>query len=533
MSKLTPARIEKALKYRYRKFRTKLSAGTTASTKFESPTALREFALSTNNTGTHFNYEVKLPKNFQIPSSDLQIGQLVAFEIKQSQSTLDVSATFSATINEGYFAAAVARMLAPALNLDGAWSLDYRATTDRATTSRRVILGEIAETDAAEMEAAHTQIVLNAPADFNPALFNPIGLRLKKKLSEPKIAEIQISSDFKLNGQSKKIDEHLIAELRNYVGANVTFEDGAAAHLLTGLAATGLVLSVSGTVPSDVVKELTKLVKKPLPAVEPNPTVWLEWLWRSEAQRRLALLHHSGWFNGEGSFPSVDVLLVTNRIGMVPAALKFVDSQNYPNLNIKLGLHNITKTEAKKALADLQISRNLEVHHFAKDQNLGEIYGALTEISTADYIAKFDDDDMYGKNHLLDAIISMKYSGAGLFGRTPNLTWLATTEELLLRPFGDEEIFHKYIIGPTMVINRQALKRVGGWRPTPWAVDKALIDRFQTLGGGIYRAGAFGWAYVRHDQGHTWLRDESHFRNQAEHVWTGREAKALLKKVIS
>lgn len=532
MTKYTLGNISKALKYRFRKLTTRALAQTATSTKFDSPTALREFALITNNSAANFNYEISLPKNFQLPSSDLKIGQITTLQIKQTTNSLHVAASFSTKINEGYFAAAVARMISPAISLDSAFSFDYQVESERALPNRRVVLGDIAQTDAAEMEVAHIQKVLNPATVFNPALFNPIGLRLKKRLETPKIAEIRIDSELRLDGTVRKVDEHLVAELREYVGAYVTFEDSAPAHLLTGLAATGLVLSVVGNVPNEVVKDLTKLIRKPLPEINSNPTTWLEWIWRSEAQRRLALLHHSGWFNDESSFPKVDVLLVTNRIGMVPTALQFIANQTYPNLNIKLGLHNITKTDAKKILASVEIDRPLEIHHFTKGQNLGEIYGILTENSTADYLAKFDDDDMYGRNHLLDAILSMRYSGAGLFGRTPNLTWLETTGELLLRPFGDEEIFHKYIIGPTMVMNRQALKAVGGWRPTPWAVDKALIDRFQTLGGGIYRAGAFGWVYVRHDQGHTWLQDESHFRNQAEHVWTGREAKALLKKVI-
>ena len=83
-----------------------------------------------------------------------------------------------------------------------------------------------------------------------------------------------------------------------------------------------------------------------------------------------------------------------------------------------------------------------------------------------------------------------------------------------------------------MVMNKAALVQAGGWRPSPWAVDKALIDRFTSAGIGVYRASQLGWVYVRHNQGHTWVRDESHFRGQAERVWTGEEAIRIRDTVI-
>ena len=128
--------------------------------------------------------------------------------------------------------------------------------------------------------------------------------------------------------------------------------------------------------------------------------------------------------------------------------------------------------------------------------------------------------------------MSLKYSGAGLFGRTPSMTWLSATDELLLRPFGVEETYNKYVIGATMVMSKAALIEVGGWRPTPWAVDKALLDRFMAVGAGVYRAGQLGWVYVRHNQGHTWMRDESAFREQAVASWTGEKAQELRTLVL-
>jgi hypothetical protein len=530
-SKLTPARIAKAIKFRLKKLGTVTSQVQSPARTFGSTTELRDFALKTQNTGSAFRYEIQLAQNYQLLGLDLKIGQLKEAEIALKNSKVSVSAKFSAEINEGYFAWAVTRMLAPALSPSGAMSVDVSALGP-AAAGEKLALGPIAKTDAAEMELQYIKTLEVQPADFDLALFNPIGLRLKKRLESPEIANIQVGAELKLNGAVQKIDEHLVANLRNYVGAELEILDNANPSFVTGLAASGLVLHSNKPV-SSVHPELSSLISNTLP--DTTSSNQLEWIFRSEAQRRIAMLKHSTLLTKANPWPEVSILLVTNRLSMVGDALKQIALQTYPNFVVKLALHGISEAEASKELKPVQklLAEKLHVSYVDSKKNLGEIYGELTEQSTSEYIAKFDDDDLYGPHHLWDAIISMRYSGAGLFGRTPQLTWLETTGELLLRPFGDDEVYNKYIIGPTMVINRAALMEVGGWRPTPWAVDKALIDRFQQYGGGIYRAGGFGWVYVRHDQGHTWLRDESHFRNQAEKIWTGEEAVAIRNRATN
>jgi hypothetical protein len=531
LSKLTPARIVKALKHRIRKVRTTQTKMALPTKSFNSPTALREFALETQNFGTAFQYEIAIPSNFQLLSLELKIGQLEEVETSLKKSKLHIYAKFSNQINEGYFAWSVARMISPALSPYSAMSKDIKAESTTAA-GMKVVLGPVPQTDAADMEIRHIEIVNPKPAEFDLALFNPIGLRLKKLLESGEIAKIQITNDLKLNGTARTLDEHLVSDLRKFVGAEVEVSENANLSILSALAATGLVVHTDKVV-SALNLELATSLSQELPVA--NTTNQLDWQFRSESQRRLAMLHHSNVLSRINSWPEVTILLVTNRLNMVAAALEQIAAQTYPNFVVRLALHGISEPEASTEVSKAHnlLADRLHVNYVDQHKNLGQIYGELTQTSHSEFLAKFDDDDLYGPNHLLDAIISMKYSGAGLFGRTPQLTWLENTGELLLRPFGDDEIYNKYIIGPTMVMNRAALLEVGGWRPTPWAVDKALIDRFQQFGGGIYRAGGYGWVYVRHDQGHTWLKDESHFRNQAEQIWSGPEALAIKNRALS
>jgi hypothetical protein len=405
----------------------------------------------------------------------------------------------------------------------------------------RIHFNEFAGSDASAMEAEQALSLRDADLTkplFDLATFNPIGLKIRETSTEPIICELHVGESITINGHAYVADEFLVQKLHTCTGARVTISQSTnprtAASLVAGFAATGIVLHCQTKI-SDVNEELQALMNSEFPGTfESVAEQQVAWMARSEMQRRLAMLHHAGAWQLQESWPLASILLVTNRGDMLKDAVAFAMAQTYPNKEILVGVHGIDQATADSILKD-QVSNkhnNIQVIAFDSSLPLGHVYGALTSLATGEYLAKFDDDDIYGSHHLWDAIISLRYSGAGLFGRTPTITWLSETKELLLRPFGIEETFNKYIIGPTMVMKKSALLQAGGWRPSPWAVDKALIDRFTQAGLGVYRAGQLGWIYVRHNKGHTWVRDEAHFRSQAQHVWTGHDVDRIREIVL-
>jgi len=453
---------------------------------------------------------------------------------------LNIDIELSDLKQESEVAWAVAALISPALLPTASQSLDvtFEATADSVDLAALAMGHTIhheafAGSDASEMESSHARRVQPADVEsvyFDVATFSPIGLRIRETAAKPIIANISLDDFLVIDGTKFLADEHAAAHLHKFTGAIIhSYKDlPQNAGLLAGIAATGVVLH-SAVTPSHLNESLRALLATPLPTGDS-----LEWMIRSEQQRRLALLHHGGNLRLQDSWPLTSALLVTNRIGMLHNAVSQIVQQTYPSVEILVGLHGIELASGKAAVADhiSEFGDRIKLFEIPQSTPLGAAYGQLTAVSDGEYIAKFDDDDFYGPHHLWDAILSLKYSGAGLFGRTPTMTWLSASSELLLRPFGPEEIFNKYIIGATMVMNKAALVQAGGWRPSPWAVDKALIDRFTSAGIGVYRASQLGWVYVRHNQGHTWVRDESHFRGQAERVWTGEEAIRIRDAVI-
>ena len=64
-------------------------------------------------------------------------------------------------------------------------------------------------------------------------------------------------------------------------------------------------------------------------------------------------------------------------------------------------------------------------------------------------------------------------------------------------------------------------RSVGGWRPVPKSVDRALLDRVLGAGGLVYRTHGLGYVYVRHGAGHTATVSDEHFLTKTAAQYPG------------
>ncbi len=527
-SKLTPTRITRALKHRLKNLlKTTQAKRPVAALTFDSPLALRQFACVPANgerMDVRYAFSVTLPAGYVLPNGPrLRIAHITRLSLSLESTKLFVDVSFSEKKSAAAVAWAVATLISPSLAPTAHFGADVVPTDAALSAGQRLHFGAFHGSDASEMESQHARHITDADKSsvyFDLAQFNPIGLKLREKMDALPTRTVTAA-------ELSRIAPHDFAALE-LVGT------GFDAALVAGIAATGTIITSAAPI-DGLHPHLNAQLTAAAPAVlDDKSEQALHWLTRSELQRRAALKHHAGTFRLQPHWPLASVLMVTNRAAMLSHAVSQIIDQTYPNIEVIVGLHGIDLHEGERLLQNHRDLLGARIRLVALDSSipLGLAYGQLTGQTNGEYIAKFDDDDFYGPHHLWDAIMSLKYSGAGLFGRTPSMTWLSGTDELLLRPFGIEETYNKYIIGPTMVMSKAALIEVGGWRPTPWAVDKALIDRFMSSGAGMYRAGQLGWVYVRHNQGHTWVRDESAFREQAVASWTGDKALELRTMVL-
>ena len=122
------------------------------------------------------------------------------------------------------------------------------------------------------------------------------------------------------------------------------------------------------------------------------------------------------------------------------------------------------------------------------------------EQSRGELVTKFDDDDYYGPEHIWDLVLAHEYSRASLVGKAAEYVYLEGSDRTLRRfRGGAERVGSKLsLAGGAMIIARNDLDAVAGWRPVPSGVDRALMHDVVATDGRLYRTHGRGYMLVRH-----------------------------------
>ena len=229
--------------------------------------------------------------------------------------------------------------------------------------------------------------------------------------------------------------------------------------------------------------------------------------------RRLALEN-----NTLAPWPRLSVLLATRRPGRLADALRAVAAQRYMHVELVLALHGDGFGDVPEPPRP---GLKLRVVRVGAERPLGAVLDAATAAASGDLLAKMDDDDCYGPEHLLDLVLARAYSGAALVGKGAEFVYLAGADVTVRRGRWRAERYSCDIAGGGLLIARTDLARAGGWRALPQGVDQALAADVVAAGGAVYRTHGSGFVLVRHGRGHAWGAGEAAFRTGADRVFAG------------
>ena len=309
------------------------------------------------------------------------------------------------------------------------------------------------------------------------------------------------------------------------VGRDSLESDAAAARLALAFCCAGVPPFVSDP---DILRYLhpelsSALQHDPLPLLDDE----VAWGAHSSMLRRIAWHRHdrilttngADWFFAQRPLPSVSVLLSTNRPAYVEAALDRVAAQHHPEVEVVLMLHGFEDANAAPAMADRGLSGH--VHSVDAAVPLGVVLNTAAQRSSGQVVTKWDDDDLYGPDHLIDLCLALRYSGADMVGKAPEFIYFSTDDTTVLRNHSGFESFSPTIAGGTIAMPRVAFDDIGGFPPLPRAVDHYIKQAALASGASIYRTHGYGFALVRHQDGHTWNPPEGELEGGIQRTWAG------------
>jgi glycosyltransferase involved in cell wall biosynthesis len=224
-------------------------------------------------------------------------------------------------------------------------------------------------------------------------------------------------------------------------------------------------------------------------------------------------------------YPTVSVLVATVRPDDLTNLLTQLRAQTLATFELVLGLHAIELNATHKKIIRELNQRKIKVvsHAFKKSENLGSILSALAKESSGSYIAKMDDDDYYGPEHLRDLLDAAVATGADVVGRAMNYVYLEPLQLTVRRfsPHGTQavELWSDWVCGGTIVAKRASAEAAGWFGDGYTAVDRFLLSGITNNGGRIWRTFGAGYVYRRTFTFHTYATNYSKYLNGAnEHV---------------
>lgn len=223
----------------------------------------------------------------------------------------------------------------------------------------------------------------------------------------------------------------------------------------------------------------------------------------------------------------VSVVISSLRLHDLSNLLTQLIAQSLPSFELVLGLHAIELSPSHKRQISALNRRKVKVviEKFSKEKTLGEILTTLAESSQGQFIAKMDDDDYYGPEHLHDLLDAALSTGADVVGRAMNYVYLEPLQLTVRRfaPHGTQavELWSDWVCGGTILAKRDKAEAAGWFGTGNTAVDRFLLSGITNNGGKIWRTFGAGYIYRRTFTFHTYVTNYSKYLNGANEQVVG------------
>jgi hypothetical protein len=226
-------------------------------------------------------------------------------------------------------------------------------------------------------------------------------------------------------------------------------------------------------------------------------------------------------------YPKVSVVLSTVRPDDLTSILSQIKVQTLKSFELAIGLHGIQLNAKHKLLIGELNKRDIKVkvEKYPETSTLGFILTDLAGKTSGDFVAKMDDDDYYGPEHLRDLVDAIVDKSADAVGRAMNYVYLEPLD-LTVRRFGVQgtqavEIWSDWVCGGTILVSRSAGESAGWFGNGTTAVDRYILGRITENGGKIWRTFGAGYIYKRSFTFHTYVTNYSKYLKNANQQVVG------------
>ncbi|MBS4540052.1 glycosyltransferase family 2 protein [Clostridium sp. D2Q-11] len=211
------------------------------------------------------------------------------------------------------------------------------------------------------------------------------------------------------------------------------------------------------------------------------------------------------------SMDGVSVITITNKGRMLDNIFSNYTTQRYENKELIIVINN-NHIGKEMYINKFKNHENIYIYVLDEKISLGKCLNFAVEKSNYNIIAKFDDDDYYGMNYLMNSINTMKKKDTLVIGKSTNYVYFEDAKILALRNVNRENTFVRRVEGPTLIFKKSVFDIVR-------FVDKSLGEDVQFCKDciknkiPIYSSDKEDFVYIRHTfkNDHTWKIDNEYY----------------------
>jgi spore maturation protein CgeB len=222
--------------------------------------------------------------------------------------------------------------------------------------------------------------------------------------------------------------------------------------------------------------------------------------------------------------PKVSIVSSTQREEFMLNLFHNIRHQTYENIEVIIVLNKNSMNISKWEKQFNQLDCKVKILKIDENFSLGHCLNEAIKHSNGEIIAKFDDDDYYAPNYLLDMVLAMDYSNADIVGKSAHYVYIEEKNMLVVKTVGSgAESYSDFVSGATLVFKREVFEQLNGFADRSRGEDTDLLLRAKEKGFLIYSNDSYNFClYRRADTGsHTWKVDTDEIlRNSHSHSFT-------------
>ncbi|WP_201547474.1 glycosyltransferase [Psychrobacter sp. Pi2-1] len=234
----------------------------------------------------------------------------------------------------------------------------------------------------------------------------------------------------------------------------------------------------------------------------------------------------------KASNPLISIILPTMRPYFIDRIVSNIGNQTYSNIECVIITQGYSKNEVDELKLKLDNYENItcKVIENNSAQNLGARLNQALQQANGEFIAKFDDDDLYFPNYLTDMMLPFKFGDWSVVGKKEGFFYLESEDKLIVKYPNQRHIDTDFVMGATLVMRKSDLFEVGGFLEASKGEDSDLLRRMKAAGKKVYAADPFNFVVWRSKDGssHSWDINADFYKSNCDFVGKGMSADIVI-----